>query len=419
VVAFPRGHLAKVDELCLLEGLSDVANSLPSFDAVARASQKMMAPVQARLAACAAALGTAAASALAEQRGEVQAAAEQFQEMVKQLTKAPPDGSLHHPAVAALHMVWASLDVCLTAYAASENMVEKLCRCYKLVMRAAGVHFVPSLAAMAQHLGSHFARSPQPAYLYTGSILITELGGLPAHEPQLMHMLQGLSDAAFARLNVGLAAFTQQPEMVEEYFFLVARFLEYCPALLLSNPNGLLAQVVQCGVVGLQVDHQQAHAGVTSCFYHLVRAGTHAPRGASAGHGGAGPPHANAAAVVALLSSVGGLLVGGLVQGLASERPCYGLEKDKSNPAAVLWQVAQLPPSGPQILSQLLAHALASVPLEVFSDADRGAWTGQLGAAIGANDEGAFFDAVREFNRVCSRKARALARAQERAAGGA
>jgi hypothetical protein len=48
VVAFPRGHLARADELALLEGLSDVANALPTCDAVAQASQKMIAPVQVR-----------------------------------------------------------------------------------------------------------------------------------------------------------------------------------------------------------------------------------------------------------------------------------------------------------------------------------------------------------------------------------
>ena len=46
MVAFPLGHLARVDELALLEGLSDVANALPTCDAVAKASQKMIAPVQ-------------------------------------------------------------------------------------------------------------------------------------------------------------------------------------------------------------------------------------------------------------------------------------------------------------------------------------------------------------------------------------
>jgi len=351
-------------------------------------------------------------SALSDQRAEVQASAEQFQEMVKQLTKAPPVGSANaHPAVAALEMVWSSLDTCLSAYAASENMVEKLCRCYKLVVRAAGAHFAPSLQIMAPHLVEHFRKSPQPAYLYTASILITELG---TSSPQpLLQMLTNLSEAAFSRLP-SLEAFTAQPDMVEEYFFLVSRFLEYCPSLLLASP--LISQVVQCGMVGLQIDHRAAYAGVSSCFYHLISAGTKPLKSAPSGSSGPLPEHT--AAVVELLGSVGGLMVGGIISGLASERPAYGLEKEKSNPAAVLWQIAQLRPNGPQILSQLLGNALTEVPTTVFSEEDRGAWTNQLGAAITANNEGAFFDAIRDFNSACRRKLRSKARAMERAQRG-
>jgi hypothetical protein len=58
------------------------------------------------------------------------------------------------------------------------------------------------------------------------------------------------ASAAFARLT-SLEAFTAQPELVEEFFFLLSRFLEYCPALLLASP--LMGGVLQCGVVGLQV----------------------------------------------------------------------------------------------------------------------------------------------------------------------
>ena len=42
-----------------------------------------------------------------------------------------------------------------------------------------------------------------------------------------------------------------EQEMVEEYFFLVSRFLEYCPSQLL--PSSLLGSIIQCGSVGLQV----------------------------------------------------------------------------------------------------------------------------------------------------------------------
>jgi hypothetical protein len=50
--------------------------------------------------------------------------------------------------------------------------------------------------------------------------------------------------------------------------------------------------------------------------------------------------------------------VGGIIECLSSDRPAYGLEKAKSSPAAVLWQIGGVGPTGPQMLSHLLVEAL-------------------------------------------------------------
>jgi hypothetical protein len=99
-----------------------------------------------------------------------------------------------------------------------------------------------------------------------------------------------------------------------------------------------------------QVDHRGVHSGITACFHHLIAAGQT-------------PEHS--AAVAAALSAHGAALVGAIVGCLASDRTTYGLDKSRSNPASVLWQISKLAPCGPAILSQLLGAALASVPAEV------------------------------------------------------
>ncbi len=60
--------------------------------------------------------------------------------------------------------------------------------------------------------------------------------------------------------------------MVEEYFYLVNRVLSVCPDSLLSSP--LMANVLACGCIGLQVDHDKAHKAITSCFFTLAAAAT-------------------------------------------------------------------------------------------------------------------------------------------------
>jgi len=194
-----------------------------------------------------------------------------------------------------------------------------------------------------------------------------------------MEMVRRFSEVAFARMTsvaavaacpeVGSLGACAQPyppqldqrmrdlcgvhaaQMVEEFFFLVARFLEFSPGPLLASP--LLAGVIQCGSAGLQVDHRGVHSGITACFHHLVASGQTSPE--------------HAGAVVAALSAHGTSLVGAIVGCLASDRMTYGLDKSRSNPASVLWQISRLQPGGPTVLSQLLVAALASVPTEASS----------------------------------------------------
>jgi len=358
VSAFPAGHLKRKDELCLLEGLSCVANSLPDFEAVCRAAERLINPVQARLAAscqifaaAAAAAGPGGAAAAAsgavvqaasEQRKEVQGALETFQELSRKLTTAPPPqltpqtpttaaAAMMHPAMKALQSVWTSLDTCLSVYASSDQMVEAVCRSYKIVIRAAGGrHFAPVLGEMVSLLLRHFAAAPNPAELYIASILITEFGNRKAFSHQefdavLLDMFTRFSEAVFSQLS-SLDAFTAKPQLVEEYFYLVSRFLQHCPTSLLASP--LLGAVLQCAVVGLEVDHREAHSGVVSTFYHTVAAGVESGR--------------KAPAVASVLAQWGSLVVGGLLGCLSSEHAAYGLDKAKSNPGSVLWQISLL-----------------------------------------------------------------------------
>lgn len=77
----------------------------------------------------------------------MQAAAETFQEIVRNLTTSPGPSGVH-PALRALHLVWPSFDTCLTVYASSSDVLEKICKCYKVVIRAAKTDFAPALNDM-------------------------------------------------------------------------------------------------------------------------------------------------------------------------------------------------------------------------------------------------------------------------------
>jgi hypothetical protein len=56
-----------------------------------------------------------------------------------------------------------------------------------------------------------------------------------------------------------------QPDLVEEYFYLIARFAIHCPDALLST-QPLPDEVVSLGLLGLQLQHREAHKGILHCL---------------------------------------------------------------------------------------------------------------------------------------------------------
>ncbi|CAN0568707.1 unnamed protein product, partial [Ectocarpus sp. 12 AP-2014] len=62
--------------------------------------------------------------------------------------------------------------------------------------------------------------------------------------------------------------FTANPDVVEEFFYLVGRFVDYCPDPLVASP--LLSSLVRCGMVGLQLHHREAQRGVLHCLEQIV-----------------------------------------------------------------------------------------------------------------------------------------------------
>ena len=251
---FPRGHLNEKDELAIVDGLAAVANKLP-YDGVCRAVERLVGPLRDCLSSSIAALQ--AGTDIKGTTAEIRRCVEIFLKIVQNLSVPPEGNSPHHPAVVALQMVWPFFDQLLLYFRKTPEMLELICKGYKYSMRCAKRHFAPCLDNMINHLLTHFAGEADPAFLYAGSICVTEFGRDFVSRGEnltygsvLLNMVQRFSEIVFNRL-VTLDAFSDQSEMVEEYFFLVSRFLEYCPSQLL--PSSLLGSIIQCGSVGLQV----------------------------------------------------------------------------------------------------------------------------------------------------------------------
>ena len=91
--------------------------------------------------------------------------------------------------------------------------------------------------------------------------------------------------------------------------------------------------------------------GVVTCFYHIFNCGL--IRGCT---------EQQKVAVMQVMTAQGQTIVRAIMNGLAGDKPLYGLDLRRANPATVLWLIAKLSPEG---LHALLIDALNHVPLEV------------------------------------------------------
>lgn len=226
----------------------------------------------------------------------------------------------------------------------SERVAEKCCRCYKHSMRNIGVHFVPHLSKMTGHLADQFASSPYSAFLYGCStcISIFSLIDNGAHVDTLYTMLWKVSHTFFATLPT-LQHFEHKPDVVEEYFFLMAKALQYCPAPFL-NFSAEAATVIQAGLQGLSLRHREAQKGILLFFERFVQLSTFWPDATRGSAGAIGSvntqaPTANPLnlAARAMVQTYAPALLAKIFTLLSGEMPAYALDESNGCISDVLW----------------------------------------------------------------------------------
>jgi transportin-3 len=261
------------DELSVLEGLGAVVAASSTYESVVQGTQMLARPP-------AEALALLAQSDSAEPRS----VAHELDRLTAVMRCASPSSQLlnrrPHPVLEVFANLWPVFEAVVSRMKTSHLVIEKLCRCYKHAMRSCRKHFEPMLDRMTAHLikslqdgvqaanagslgvqdGSrHSASAPLSSFVYCCSICITEFGDEARMIPKLFEMVSQVSQACFALLQ-SPAHFAEHPDLVEEYFYLASRFLDYCPGSLLSSP--LLGHILQSASTGLRVEHREALRGV-------------------------------------------------------------------------------------------------------------------------------------------------------------
>lgn len=335
----PMG-IALRDELEVLEGLSDVVAAAPTLDALAAGLEKLITPPANALAGYASTGGAdpkLVVNELERLTSVVRCAAPPRHLLEADPTRRP------HPVLTVFERLWPVFQALADSYREQEHLIERMCRCYKHAMRSCRRHFEPMLQPMIAHLVHYFAQTRLSSFLYASSICITEFGHDPSKHAILFNMLAAFAGTVFGFLTT-LEDFRSKPDVVEEFFYLASRFLDYCPDTLVGNAD-LLANILRCGVVGLALEHREAQRGVLHCFERTVvvalAAWQHANAPAAAQDDGRRVDDHRAHRLRQLLvdRGLGREIADGVLKSLTGNLPAYALDEGRGSLVGVLWRL--------------------------------------------------------------------------------
>jgi transportin-3 len=385
VVSAP-GSVELRDELLILEGLCQVI-SRQDFDVAGSTLSRVMQPIGSHLEAALANPG----SSCKEVNGQL----DRLVVLVSKVKSAGPVlASQPNLVVSLVTQCWPFFEQILQRYGAESTTSEKMSRLYKYALRSTKHEFAPLLDRLMQQLVLVFEASFKSSYLYCASICVTEFSNKPAEYGAKLHILiSSLSQSVFKRFQT-LDGFTSNPDVVEEFFYLLSRVISYCPSILFQSE--LLGEALRCSVVGLQVHHREANKGVLN---FLEGVATHSMS--------ASISPADKAGMEQAISMNGESIVTGICVSLMGDAPLFYLDCGKGSLAGVLFKLCQL---CPQFASAWVTSGAAvgaqkgGVPEQIGRD-----FVGAVGQTLGNREE--FGNMFRHFHEACWR-------ARRQAAGG-
>jgi transportin-3 len=266
---------------------------------------------------------------------------------------------VQHPVVSVFLKLLPTFQGILAAYP-SEVVCEKVCRCYKHVMRNTQENFFPFLEAMAAHVTHEFQSKPFASFIYVSSICVSIFGDSMASsysdasgqlmigamnvnsmKSVLLKLYSEISTIFFRKCN-SLATFEEFPDLVEEFFYFSARFLQALPEEFLSFSESI--NVLQAAVSGLSLRHREAQKGILLFFERFVDMPKQMHELCTSPL--AGPSCVQLAAVCQeLLVKCMPSLVNAIFMSLSGAIPAYAIDENYGSIADVLWRLKKLCPA--------------------------------------------------------------------------
>jgi transportin-3 len=146
-------------------------------------------------------------------------------------------------------------------------IMEKTCRCWKYMIRAIREEFAPFLLPLAQLLSQLFSSSRHSVFVYIASICAEVFGPNGQNDQTLSDILKQFSRQTLSILS-GPDEFDDNPEIVEDFFDMLKRYVRFAPSLIIQSPA--LPHAFQCGIAGLCVQHRDAAHMLLTFFTELI-----------------------------------------------------------------------------------------------------------------------------------------------------
>lgn len=179
--------------------------------------------------------------------------------------------SEEHPCLKVLAGIWPIISEILNKYQTEGRIQERTCRCIRYAMRSIGKQAAPLLGPLVKHMVELYATHNHSCFLYLGSILVDEFALVSDQCTQgLLDMMQAFIEPTFNRLQQenGLK---NNPDTVDDFFRLCARFLQRCPIPFLQS--SIVTPIVNCALLSCSLDHKDANLSVMKFFCSLLSCG--------------------------------------------------------------------------------------------------------------------------------------------------
>lgn len=332
------------DQKEVIEGVASVVAALPP-EKVPEAVQRMVLPLAERIQAVVKMVPLPEEVLLSQ----LTRLAEVFRFL--ECASSPHDTAPVASALVALYkQLWGLLQGLTDMFENDEQKIQRVCRVWKYAVKSARLQFEPLLAPLLQLLCAKFEKTKQSAFMYTLSVCVDQFGGVKSAQPVLASTFELCIKQSLSML-VTPQDFVQHPDITQDFFEISSRYLRRCPKIFFGSP--LIPHILQCGVRGLDLEHQEASVALLQFFGLLITEGIN--NGKVNARRGRPPDPAVVQALQALLQQIGSPLTEGLMRGVAGKVPVQRVK-------LLLSIIEALLAFNRQVAHSWIAHALGPLP---------------------------------------------------------